>query len=126
MQKNVKKSGLRIDLKESGLPMLFKPYQHYLLTHIWETIDEDNAIGSGKAHEFILTTDDKKSRASVINFLNEMVDEGVLAWHDRTGKGGHHRLYYPIMTEAQFWEHIAHNVFAKLFEASGDASIFEG
>ena len=126
MQKNVKKSGLRIDLKESGLPMLFKPYQYTLLLHIWENVDEDNAIGSGKAHEFILTTDDKKSRASVIFFLNDMVDEGVLGWHDRTGKGGHHRIYYPIMTQAQFWKHVARQAYAKIIEASGDTSIFEG
>ncbi len=126
MQKNVKESGLRIDLRKSGLPMLFKPYQHYLLEHIWKNADKDNAIGSGKAHEFIQTTDDKKSRASVIFFLNDMVDEGVLGWHDRTGKGGHHRLYYPLITEAQFWEHVASKVHAKLIEASGDASIFEG
>ncbi len=126
MQKNVKKSGLRIDLKESGLPMLFKPYEHYLLTHIWETVDEEHPTGSGKAHQFVLTTDDKKSRASVIFFLNDMVDEGLLGWHDATGKGGHHRLYYPLMTEAQFWEHVARHVYAKIIEASGDTSIFEG
>ncbi len=126
MQKNVKESGLKIDLTKSGLSLLFRPYQFYLLTHIWENVDEENGIGSGKAYQFILTTDDRKSRASVIFFLNDMVDEGVLGFHDRTGKGGHHRLYYPLMTEAQFWEHIAHTVFAKIIEASSDASIFEG
>lgn len=122
--KKVKESELSIDLRRSGLPMLFRKYQHYLLEHIWKNADKNNAIGSGKAHEFILTTDDKKSRASIIFFLNDMVDEGVLGWHDRTGKGGHHRLYYPLMTEEQFWGYIAKNVHTKLIEASGIKNIF--
>ena len=116
---------MQIDINESGLPMLFKPYQHYLLTHIWKTVDTEHPIGSLKAYEFNQTTDDKKSRASTIFFLNDMVEEGVLGWHDSTGKGGHHRLYYPLMTEKQFWKKVAHKVYAKIVEASGDATIFE-
>jgi hypothetical protein len=116
---------MKIDINESRLLMVFKPYQHYLLKHIWEDVDTHNPIGSGKAHAFIQTTDDKKSRASVFFFLNDMVDEGVLGWHDRTGKGGHHRLYYPLMTEKQFWKHVAHKVHAKIVEASGDTNIFK-
>jgi hypothetical protein len=118
-------TNMKIDINESGLPMIFKSYQHHLLKYLWENVDTDNLIGSGKAHEFIQTTDDKKSRASVINFLNDMVDEGVLGWHDRTGKGGHHRLYYPLMNEKQFWKNVAHKVYAKVVEASGDTNIFK-
>jgi len=98
--------------------MLFRPYQHYLLEHIWKNVDKENPIGSGKAHQFILTTDDKKSRASVIFFLNDMVEEGLLGWHDRTGKGGHYREYYPLMNRSQFWSHVTKNATAKLIEAS--------
>ncbi|MBA7493933.1 hypothetical protein ES702_04499 [subsurface metagenome] len=104
--------------------MLLKKYQCYLLLHIWGNVTFDDPIGSGKAWEFMQTTDDKKSRASVIFFLNDMIDEGVLGWHDRTGKGGHHRLYYPLMTEKQFWEHVARKVYAKIVEASGDPNVF--
>ena len=116
---------MKIDINKSGLPMIFKSYQHHLLKYLWKNVDTDKPIGSGKAHEFIQTTDDKKSRASVIFFLNDMVDEGVLGWHDRTGKGGHHRLYYPLMNEKQFWKHVAHQVYAKVVEASGDTNIFK-
>lgn len=122
--KKVKESELNINLGKSGLTMLFKPYQQYLLEHIWNNVSTDKPIGSGKAHDFIQKTDDKKSRASVIFFLNDMVDEGVIGWHDGTGKGGHHRLYYPLMTEEQFWKHIAKNVHKKLVEASGKKNIF--
>lgn len=113
----MKKSELVINLSKSGLSMLFKPYQYYLLEHIWENMDKDNPIGSGKAHAFIQTTDDKKSRASVIFFLNDMVEEGVLGWHDRTGKGGHHKVYYPLMNQSQFWGHVTNHATAKLTEA---------
>ena len=121
----IKESELSIDLLgKSGLQMIFKPYQQYLLEHIWDNVSIDEPIGSGKSHAFIQKTDDKKSKASVINFLNDMVEEGILGWHDRTGKGGHHRLYYPLMTEHQFWKHIAKNVHMKLVEASDDKNIF--
>lgn len=119
-----KDSEIRIDLKKSGLSILFKPYQCYMLEHIWENVDKENPIGSGKAHEFIQTTEDSKSRGSIIFFLNDMVDEGVLGFHDRTGKGGHHRKYYPLMTKAQLWKHVANLVHTKIVEASGDKSLF--
>ena len=105
--------------------MLFKEYQVYILEYIWKNVDKyENPIGSGKAWRFIQTTDDKKSRASCIFFLNDMVDEGVLGWHDKTGKGGHHRLYYPLMTEKEFWGYVARKVYAKIVDASGDSNVF--
>jgi len=33
---------------------------------------------------------DSKSRASLIFFLNDMVEEGVLEYEEKTGKGGYH------------------------------------
>jgi len=37
--------------------------------------------------------DETISRASVINFLNAMVDDGIFGYTEITGKGGHRRLY---------------------------------
>ena len=45
---------------------------------------------------------DSKSRATFILSLNKLVDWGVLGFRDGTGKGGHHRIYYPLMDEAGF------------------------
>jgi len=39
------------------------------------------------------------SRASIIFFMNRLVDQGVLGYRDSTGKGGHHKIYYPLMDE---------------------------
>ncbi len=97
---------MKLDTTKSGLDSLFKPYQGLLLEHIWSLNENEKvAVGSGRAHVYLLGTSEAKSRASVIFFLNDMVDEGVLGFDDKTGKGGHHRLYYPKMSRAQFAEH---------------------
>jgi len=31
-----------------------------------------------------------------------LVDQGVLGYREGTGKGGHHRIYYPLMDEKGF------------------------
>ena len=57
------------------------------------------------------------SRASTINFLNRMVDEGILTYRDGTGKGGHHRTYYPkigIEDEKSFKREMAQRILAKI------------
>lgn len=102
---------IKLDTTKEGLYTLFKPYQVMLLEHIWE-LNEDgkDSVGSGRAHEYIQTTSDKKSRASVIFFLNDMVDEGVLDFDDETGKGGHHRMYYPKMSRGEFAEYVVKQV----------------
>ena len=102
---------MRLDTTKSGLDSLFKPYQGMLLEHLWSLNEnEEVPIGSGKAWLWLCGTPEKKSRASVIFYLNDMVDEGVLGFHDRTGKGGHHRLYYPKMDREQFAEYAADEI----------------
>ena len=46
------------------------------------------------------------SRASVIVAMNRFVDQGVLGFRDGTGKGGHHKIYYPLMDEEGYLKHI--------------------
>ena len=46
------------------------------------------------------------SRASIIFYLNRMVDEGVLRWRDATGKGGHHRIYVTQLDESGYKKYI--------------------
>ena len=54
------------------------------------------------------------SRASVINFLEDMREAGVLKGVERTGKGGHHWVYSPTMDEAEFKEFIAKTILGNL------------
>ena len=46
------------------------------------------------------------SRASVIFFLNRMLDQGVLTWRDATGKGGHHKIYITKLDENGYKKYV--------------------
>ena len=46
------------------------------------------------------------SRASVIFYLNRMVDEGVLVFRVGTGKGGKHRIYITKLDESGYKKYI--------------------
>jgi predicted transcriptional regulator len=46
------------------------------------------------------------SRASIINAMNRLVDQGVLGFRESTGKGGYHRIYYPLMDEKRYEKYI--------------------
>lgn len=94
---------------------MFKPYQALLLEHLWELNgDGRKGINSGQAYKFLQDKPEKKSRASVIFFLNDMVDEGILDYEERTGKGGYHRVYYPNMNQKEFAVHISKLINEKL------------
>jgi len=109
---------MRFDTEKDGLHTIFKPYQAVLMEDIWE-VNSKTRTGttSGKAHELLQKTGDEdlmKSRAAVILFLNDMVEEGVLDYEERTGKGGHHRVYYPKMTRDEFGQYVVSAIMEKL------------
>jgi hypothetical protein len=56
------------------------------------------------------------SRASIINFLNAMVDEGVLDCDEETGKGGYHRVYRPKLDESSFKRYLATVMISSLMK----------
>ena len=103
------------DTNKEGLLTLFKPYQALLMEHIWD-LNKNEKVGiiSAEAHQFLLGKPEKKSRASVINFLNDMVEVGILGYEEKTGKGGYHRVYYPLMDRAGFQKYITEKINIKL------------
>jgi len=108
---------MKFDISKEGLLTLFKPYQAALLEHIWKLNNPSTTgITSGQAHKFLQDHPDNKSRASVIFFLNDMVEEGVLTYEEESGKGGYHRVYYPKMDRKQFNEHMTKTITDKLHE----------
>jgi len=52
----------------------------------------------------------------VIFFLNDMVEEGLIEYEEKTGKGGHHRVYYPKMDREQFARHVVEVITDKVNE----------
>jgi predicted transcriptional regulator len=105
------------DTSEKELLTLFKPYQAALMEHIWKLNNpERTGITSGQAYEFLMGHPDSKSRASYIFFMNELVEEGVLEYEEKTGKGGHHKVYYPKMDREQFARYVVETITDKLNE----------
>lgn len=118
LQKNSvgdKKLALTIDTSSEGLAMVLKDYQEVALYYLWR-LDGD---GASSRDVWMQVNEDLKgkrtiSRASIINFLNSMVDEGVLNYTETTGKGGHRRIYSAKYNEAEFKEYVAKVVLNNL------------
>ncbi len=86
---------MKFDLREFGLRRILMPYQAEAMRFIWE----EKKAGSLDVFTHLQCQDDrelKRSRASVINSLNMMVDEGLLTYRKETGKGGYHKIYSPV------------------------------
>lgn len=104
---------LKINLAKTGLESCFKPYQVLMLKYAWGALSEEEPMGSGKLWlkvNELLPDGETKSRASVIFTANDYVDMEIWGFKDRTGKGGHHRLYYPLISQEEFWERLAESV----------------
>ena len=54
------------------------------------------------------------SRASVINFLEDMKKMGVLRGVEETGKGGHHGVYSPAVDEVGFGRYVVDTMIGSL------------
>jgi predicted transcriptional regulator len=102
----------KFDPAQRGLRKTLKEYEEYALRYIWEVGEE--GAGSGKTWLHVnerLGDGNSISRASVIFFLNRMVDEGVLGYNDATGKGGHHRIYVPNMDENEYKKYVVKTLY---------------
>ena len=106
------------DSSEKGLGIVMKGYQEVSMRFLWER-GEEGAISReawAQVNKVLMKKGESISRASIINFLNDMVDAEVLKYEERTGKGGYHRVYYPVFDEAGFKEFIAKLFIRKLLE----------
>ena len=80
-----------MDLTKKGLDMFFKPYQVTALNILWDSPNRQSTRQVWEqANEQLPGT---ISRASIINFLNASVENGLLNYVETTGKGGYRRLY---------------------------------
>ncbi len=97
----------KFDPAKSGLRKTLREYEEIAIRYIWDVGDE----GAGSGKTWIQVNEQLKdgksiSRASIIFYLNRMVDEGVLGFRDATGKGGHHRIYIPKLDERGYQKYI--------------------
>ena len=92
---------LIIKTDETGLSMFLRPYQQIALQCIW---DAEGGKSSREVWEYVNDnlSSGSISRASIINFLNYMVDENLLDYETTTGKGGHRRIYHQKYDLSEF------------------------
>lgn len=104
-------STFKFDPSKQGLRKTLKKYEELALRYIWSVGEEGS--GSGKTWNNVkeqLGDGGSISRASIIFFLNRMVEEGVLDFRDATGKGGHHRIYFPKLDERGYKKYVVRSL----------------
>ena len=104
---------LSLDSEKQGLAMFFKDWQGESLRYLW-SIQPEGANSRSVWLNVNESLEGSISRASIINYLNDMVDEELLTYTETTGKGGHHRVYRIEFNEEEFKTHIAGRVISKL------------
>jgi len=108
-------ASFKFDPSKHGLRKTLKEYEEVGLRYAWSM--GEAGVGSGKTWVAVneaLGPDRGISRASVIFFLNRMVDQGVLDYRSATGKGGHHRVYFPAMNEREYKKYLLKTVVESL------------
>jgi len=104
------------DTSKKGLETVMKDYEAICMSFIWETGEE--GVTTSKAwlnvNKVLMEEEKTISRASIIKYLNNMFEKGILRYISKPGKGGYHRVYYPVYDEAEFKEHIARQIIENL------------
>lgn len=98
------------DSTGKGLLKVLKDYQEEALRFVWSS---GEGVISREVWEHVneaLEGEKTISRASIINFLNGMVEEGVLISREESGKGGYHAVYTSKMDEKAFVSHVARTI----------------
>jgi len=108
---------LVLDPSKSGFEKVLRDYQIEALRMVWGSA-ETGATSREVYLQVNKELEGKKtiSRASIINFLNGMCDEGVLTYQEETCKGGMRRKYFPGLDEEGFKRHIAKSVIESLLK----------
>jgi predicted transcriptional regulator len=100
-------SGFKFDPSQPGLRKTLREYEELALRHIW-SVGEEGAISLPICNNVNeqLGPGESISRASIIIIMNRLVDQGVLDYREGTGKGGHHKIYYPLMDEKGYLKYL--------------------
>lgn len=106
---------LKIDLGEIGYGAVLRPYQIHALKYLWANPDGKSVREVYEAVNEVLDPG-AISRASIIISLDALVDDGVLGFHEITGKGGHRRIYKPSFNESGYKEYLAETVLRRLLK----------
>jgi len=113
-----------IDPDKTGFEKVLRDYQIEALRMVWD--DDPKGVTSREVYQHVnkqLEGVRTISRASIINFLNSMCDEGVVNYVEETCKGGTRRKYSTGLDEEEFKKHIAKSVLESLLKDFPDQTI---
>lgn len=113
-----------VDPDKTGFEKVLRDYQIEALRMVWD--DDPNGVTSREVYQYVnkqLEGVRTISRASIINFLNAMCDEGVVNYVEETCKGGTRRKYSTGLDEEEFKKHIAKSVLESLLKDFPDQTI---
>jgi predicted transcriptional regulator len=107
----------KFDPTKHGLQKTLKRYEEIALRYIWD--QGEKGAGSRKTWKAVteaLEPEKSISKTSVIFFLGRMVDQGVLDFRTVAGKGGYHRVYYPIMDERSYKKYVMKTIVESMMK----------
>ena len=103
---------LKIDLTQDGLSMFFKDYELEALKILWKS---NPGLVSREVWEQVNQHPKISiSRASIINFLSDMAELGILNTTTETAKGGYRSRYSAKYDEDHTKQYLADKVKHKL------------
>ncbi len=113
-----------IDPDKTGFEKVLRDYQIEALRMVWD--DDPKGVTSREVYQHVnkqLEGVRTISRASIINFLNSMCDEGVVNYVEETCKGGTRRKYSTGLDEEGLKKYIAKSVLESLLKDFPDQTI---
>jgi predicted transcriptional regulator len=104
------------DASKTGFNAVLRDWQIKVMQIIW---NKPEGIITRIAHQEVnqALEGETISRASVINFLEDMREMGILSGREVSGKGGYHWIYGPAMDEDGFKRFIVKKMIAALIES---------
>lgn len=102
--------------KREGSEILVPDYKKHIIRKL---LSIEGTIKSGQMwlHLAKVMGDKAPSRASVIFFLNDLVEFGYADFKDATSKGGHVKMYFATVTKEQFEKKVYIDINNKLKNA---------
>ncbi len=113
-----------VDPDKTGFEKVLRDYQIEALRMVWD--DDPEGVTSREVYQRVnkqLEGVRTISRASIINFLNSMCDEGVVNYVEETCKGGTRRKYSTGLDEEGLKKYIAKSVLESLLKDFPDQTI---
>ena len=106
---------LEFNTGETSLRAVLRDYEEIALRTLWES---QQGLNSRTVYERVnkQLNPNSISRASIINFLEDMREIGVLGGEQKTGKGGYHWIYTPAMDESEFKKFVALTLIRSLLK----------